>query len=147
MTDLRDLPDLRVRPLAPPTPPQPLRPFRYPIWVILSAVAVIAAAAYSAMSLPIYFPAARNLAEAKRSDARGDHVGAVALYRAVLAVSPQSEKARIGLAKALFETGGTQNDAEAFSLLVGVKLDKSDWEELKAVMPPEYQARFQETKS
>ena len=150
MGDLRDspgAPDAGIRRPAPQPRPEPVRPFRYPLWIVLFAAAVLAAAGYAALSLPVYVPAARAFKEAKRLDASGDHAGAEGLFRTVLAVAPQSKNARIAMAKALFADGDPTHAQEAMQLLVGIEIDKSDWQELKAVMPPEYQAQFHTKKS
>lgn len=130
-----------------PAGPQRLKPYRYPIWVILCATAVIGVGGYASISLPAYLTTARIFAQAKTLERQGNHTASEPLFRQVLARSPNSRSARLALAKALFADGGDVNGIEAMRLLEGIKLSKSEWEELQPYMPEKYRQLFTEEKN
>lgn len=123
-----------------------LVPHRYPAWVVLYAVMVLAVCGYASVSLPGYVATARNFAQAKAIDGLGHHAAAQPLFREVLAKSPTSRTARLALAKSLFADRDTAHDAEALKLLVGIKLSKSEWDDLEPYIPEQDRKLFVEEK-
>lgn len=128
---------------AEPFPEYPqLGAFNYPWWVILLGLAVLVAFGYSLLSLPHNIVLARELAAAGRLDTAHDYAGAEAHYAVLLADMPESKAARIGMAHAQFADADAANDLQALTLLTDLKLDRSEWEDLEAVMPEAYRAQF-----
>lgn len=125
----------------------PLKPHHYPLWIIGFALVIVGACGYASLSLPAYFTTARMFAAAKHLDAAGRHAEAEPGLRAVLQRSPGSRKARLALAKALFSDDDPGNDVEALQLLAGLKLTKSEWDEISPFMPETYRRMFVQEKA
>ena len=68
---------------------------------------------------------------------------AVDLYRAVLRVSPSSEKAALGYAIAVFASGRHDLDKGALEGLAGMGISDEDYARLTSVMPHDYQQMFE----
>ena len=122
--------------------PPVIRPHSYPFWVIAFALLVVGATAYSSFSIPSYYRAAKDAADASHAYAAGNIARAESLDREALAIAPSSKKVRITLAKAMFADHDPKNDRDALGLLVGLDIDETEWNDLSTVMPAEYQALF-----
>ncbi|MBV9391985.1 MAG: TIR domain-containing protein [Verrucomicrobia bacterium] len=121
----------------------PLKPFQYPLWVLFFCSAIIMSAAMSVIFFPRYLPAATALRAAYNSYQRGDIDNAIDFYQRVLLVDESSKDAKLGLAMALFKKG-PDYDQQALDALSGLTLNKTEWEHLLLVMPPQYRSRFKE---
>jgi hypothetical protein len=121
-----------------------LRPHQYPIGVLFVCALVVLAAVTSLAWVPTQLPIVAELRLAQDSEAKGQHIVAIAKFRSVLGVAPESRVARLGLAQALFATGSADNAAEAMKLLAGVTLSGFDWQRLSPLMPEEYRRQFQD---
>jgi alkylhydroperoxidase family enzyme len=146
--DVRDDGKLDATPPPPPAPPVPLPRHRYPAVFLVAAAAVVAAAVFSAVhELPGLVRATDDVRAGRAAlDARQVDV-AVARFTAAHADDPSSKKAVLGYAEALFVDTSHADDRDALDALVGVSLSKSDWSELTAYMPSEYQSFFGQTGS
>ena len=77
---------------------------------------------------------------------KGDDNQSLELLSQILEVVPTSKKARIGAAEAIFSNSDKTDDKIGLTLLQGTTLDKYAWEEIKKVMPTEYQQYFGDVK-
>lgn len=119
---------------------EPLKPHKYPVCVILFVIAIIACTVYAMMLLPKYMEASKNLVLGMKAYREKDYQKSISLIEATLQSVPSSKEAKIAIAKTYF---GTKNDAQkGLFYLNGITLNKSEWEEIKAVMPIEYQKYF-----
>lgn len=118
----------------------------YPWWVLLFALAVVAALGYSLVLLPHNIVLARELHEATQLDGAGQYAAAEPHFAAVLTSAPGSKRARLGMAHALFADDQPGNDLEGLRLIADLKLDRHDWEWLSPVMPEAYRNQFSEEK-
>jgi hypothetical protein len=122
-----------------------LKPFQYPLWVQFFCAAIFLAAIMSVVSFPKYLPAAVALKQASGASERGDLGGAVRFYQTVLTADSSSREAKLGLAMVLFRQGPLHEE-EALALLDGLRIDKTEWNELTKVMPKKYQSQFETVK-
>ena len=118
-----------------------LRPHQYPIWVLF-VCALIALAVFASLTwVPTQVRALANLRRAEAAQSKGDNLTAISQFRAALSQVATSRDAKIGLATALFASNSKEAAMEAMNVLPET-LDQSEMDQLKKVMPAEYQALF-----
>jgi len=81
--------------------------------------------------------------KAEAAQSNDDNLAAISQFRSALSLVPTSERAKVGLAIALFSTHSQEAAQEAMTLLQGMTLYDSEWDRLVKVMPAEYQALFE----
>jgi hypothetical protein len=124
-----------------PLPPA-LPKHRYPLPIIAAAIAMIAAVAYSLLSVPHLVAAGRDYRAGTSALSSGDYSTAFARLSRAHTEAPTSRKILIALAEADFADG---HAASGLRLLEGVKLTSSEWNGLTAYMPAQYQKYFHQT--
>jgi TIR domain len=123
-----------------------LRPHQYPIWVLFIC-ALIALAVFASLTwVPTQVRALASLWKAEAAQSKGDNLMAISQFRSVLSQFPTSRDAKINLATALFSSKSDKAAQEAMNLLLDMKLYNFEWDQLKKVMPAEYQALFEDEK-
>jgi hypothetical protein len=123
-----------------------LRRHQYPIWVLF-VCALIALSVYTSLTWgPTQLRALAGIWKAEGAQSNGDNLAALSQFRSALSLAPTSERAKIGLAIALFSTHSQEAAQEAMAVLQGVTLYDSEWDRLVRVMPAEYQALFERKK-
>ena len=128
---------------APPARLEPLPRHRYPAWLVVAGAAIIAATIYSAILVPSYLNAFRAIRSAEAAQARGDRALAESKLLEALRIAPTSKSARIELATLLLGDPAADVQQRGLSYLVGLKLDRGEWQRIEAVMPSEYRDLFQ----
>jgi hypothetical protein len=123
-----------------------LRPYQYPIWVLFICALIALSAYASLVMVPTQARALGNLWVAEAAESKGDHLTAISQFRNVLGEVPTSEKAKIGLALALFSTKAPEDAAKALTILQDLTIHRWDWDRLAKVMPAEYQKYFDKGK-
>lgn len=127
--------------------PKPLTPYSFPWWIVLSFV-ILLFGVYQAIALmPKYLAAAKHLKEGKEAYNKHDYSTAISQFQRTLEIAPSSTRAKLEIAKAYFSNNDKMDDELAFKYLEGVNLYKSDYEELKKVMPKEYEEYFSTVKT
>ena len=120
-----------------------LRRHQYPIWVLF-VCALIALAVFTSLTWgPTQLRALATIWKAEAAQSNDDNLAAISQFRSALSLVPTSERAKVGLATALFSTHSQEAAQEAMTLLQGVTLYGSEWDQLVKVMPAEYQALFE----
>lgn len=123
-----------------------LRPYQYPLWVLFICGFIILSASLSLNLAPVEVNALSNLWKAKDAATKGDRSTGISAFRSVLADVPTSRDAKIGLASLLFADKSRNDSEEAMNLLYGIELSAVEWDDLKKVVPREYQQLFVEKK-
>lgn len=126
---------------------EPCTPFSYPLWIKGFGALIIAAVIASLTTAFPYLVAERQMMIAGRAAYKEDYKTAETVYSEIMKNHPQSMKARLGYAKALFAQHTSDADAKALKALEGCRIDEIDWADLEKVMPEEYQERFRPVKN
>src|SRR5262249_9459851 len=105
-------------------------------------LALIFALLISAFRLPLYYRAATLLKQAETLSESGEDQTAIGFFQKVLELTPTAKRARMGIALAYFRSTDEDDHKRGLLALQGLKIAKDDWQELVAVMPPEYQHFF-----
>ena len=92
-----------------------------------------------------YIRSARASHKGEDSYSFGKYEDAKENYAVALNYTPNSEKAKIGMAMACFATKDTTDDEEGLHYLDDLTLDDGDWGKLSTVMPEKYKAYFETT--
>jgi hypothetical protein len=123
-----------------------LRPYQFPLWVLFICGFIMLSASLSLNLAPIQVRALSNLWKAEDAARKGDNSSAISAFRDVLADIPTSRESKIGLAKRLFVNNSQPDSEEALGLLSGIKLSIGEWDDLKKVIPKQYQELFVDKK-
>lgn len=92
------------------------RPF--PIWVTIVIIIIVALMSYSASKFPIVLKAGQAQKAAKKAEERNDYQSAIVEYQKVLALFPESDRHKEGLAICYIKTGETK---KALDVLFSIK--------------------------
>lgn len=103
---------------------------------------LIVALLTSVIRLPPFYPAAILLKQAETLSENGQDQKAIAFFQKTLEITPTAKRARVGIALAYFRSADEDDHKRGLLALEGLTIGKDDWQQLVAVMPPEYQHFF-----
>jgi hypothetical protein len=126
--------------------PVPLKPHRYPLWLVGVAAIVVGAVIYSATLAPPYIHAQLTMWRADAALAKGDRPTAEADYRDVLRIFPTSRSVRLEMAILLLADRDVERQNEGLTYLEDMKLGKSEWARVSAVLPERFRGLFHTVK-
>jgi tetratricopeptide (TPR) repeat protein len=132
---------------SPPQNTNSLSPHKYPTWLIFFGFVLIILFYYSLFLLPQYIDATEKYQLGVECYTKKEYNGAIRNFEDALEIAPSSKTIKIAMAKAYFKSGNRDNCFKAIAYLKHIKIDNSEWSDLIAVMPVEYQQFLPPTKN
>lgn len=121
-------------------------PHKYPAGIIVCAALLLVSIVYSLKFFPAYFVATKRYSSGIAAYNKKNYPESIEHLKSVLEIAPTSRKAKIAIAKSFFAIGTKEIQEIGLDYLEGLRLNKEEWNDIKSVMPTEYESFFKTTR-
>lgn len=113
-------------------------PYHYPAMIVLTMIVIAGAFIASLEMLPRSIESVKELHIGIDMYNRKNYSESIKYLELVLQKNPESETAKIAIAKAYFANKDPKISIKGLYYLENIRLNNDQWNELTEVMPPEY---------